>query len=322
MNFLPISLNIQDRNCLVVGGGNIAIRKSRQLLSAGAIVTVVAPEFHSDFIQQAAEGLIELIYSEYSAEQLAGMQLVIAATDNTETNRQVHCDAELACVLVNVVDQPKLCRFIVPSIIDRKPLSIAISTGGSGPVFARMLREKLEWLIPENIGEFLEKVNKDRTTVAQKHPDMSERELGWKTADNLSNSNKSLLNLEYQLYQTDKLPRIAKLILIDFGRADISDLSVSMITQLQKVDNLYISQKSYRQLKNLIRRDADIHILDKTLLELAEVTELLDSHTLKDTRTVVLNEGHLFEQFEAEISSLMTEKKPLEYVRLGIAKYC
>lgn len=345
MDYLPISLNIKARHCLVVGGGNIAIRKARQLLSAGAEVTVVAPEFHSDFLQQQSEGLINLIYSEYEREHLHGKLLVIAATDSTEINKQVHDDAESAGILVNVVDQPDLCRFIVPSIVDRTPLTIAISTGGSGPVFARMLREKLEWLIPDNIGEFLTRVNNDRAKVAEKFPEMSERrdfwerfferELSWSTSENLSQSNKKSLNLDYQLFQTvhpnndshDQATHSEQLALIDFGRGQVDDLSVSIITQLQKVDNLYVSQTNYQLLKDLIRRDADIHILDHTLCDYSDASCLLEDivenieRSKQQGRSVVINDGHLFQQLDKKLSSLILNKNQINYTRIAIAKY-
>jgi len=345
MDYLPISLNVKARNCLVVGGGNIAIRKARQLIGAGAYVTVVAPEFHPDFIQQQTEGLINLIHSEYDIEQMRGMLLVIAATDRIEINRQVHDDAESAGILVNVVDQPDLCRFIVPSIVDRTPLTIAISTGGSGPVFARMLREKLEWLIPDNIGEFLTRVNNDRAKVAEKFPEMSERrdfwerfferELGWSTSENLSRSNKKSLNLDYQLFQTvqpnndshDQATHSEQLALIDFGRGQVDDLSVSIITQLQKVDNLYISQTNYQLLKDLIRRDADIHILDHTLCDYSDASCLLEDIvenielSKQQGRSVVINDGHLFQQLDKKLSSLILNKNQINYTRIAIAKY-
>lgn len=345
MDYLPISLNVEARNCLVVGGGNIAIRKARQLIGAGAYVTAVAPEFHPDFIQQQTEGLINLIHSEYDIEQMRGMLLVIAATDRIEINRQVHDDAESAGILVNVVDQPDLCRFIVPSIVDRTPLTIAISTGGSGPVFARMLREKLEWLIPDNIGEFLTRVNNDRAKVAEKFPEMSERrdfwerfferELGWSTSENLSQSNKKSLNLDYQLFQTvqpnndshEQSTHNAQIALIDFGRGQVDDLSVSIITQLQKVDNLYISQTNYQLLKDLIRRDADIHILDHTLCDYSDASCLLEDIvenielSKQQGRSVVINDGHLFQQLDKKLSSLILNKNQINYTRIAIAKY-
>ncbi|MEP1740778.1 MAG: bifunctional precorrin-2 dehydrogenase/sirohydrochlorin ferrochelatase [Kangiellaceae bacterium] len=345
MDYLPVSINLKNRRCLVVGGGNIAIRKSRQLLNAGAKVAVVSPEFHPDFLVQQSEGLISLVHSEYHVEQLQGTLLVIAATDRIEINKQVHDDAESAGILVNVVDQPGLCRFIVPSIVDRTPLTIAISTGGSGPVFARMLREKLEWLIPDNIGDFLTRVNNDRAKVAEKFPEMSERrdfwerfferELGWSTSKNLSQSNKKSLNLDYQLFQTvqpnndshDQATHSEQLALIDFGRGQIDDLSVSIITQLQKVDNLYVSQSNYQLLKDLIRRDADIHILDHTLCDYSDASCLLEDIvenielSKQQGRSVVINDGHLFQQLDKKLSSLILNKNQINYTRIAIAKY-
>jgi len=331
MDYLPISLNIKNASCLVIGGGNIALRKSKQLLSACAKVTVVAPDFHADLLQLEMVGSIRLVYSEYRSEQVVGQILVIAATDDPLINQQVHSDAESQGVLVNVVDQPELCRFIVPSIIDRSPLTVAISTGGSGPVFARMLREKLEWLIPANIGAFLTRVNSDRPLVAEHYPELParrsfwesffERELSWSTSQNLSTSNNQELNLKYQLFESEIQNRQAQLALIDFGRRDINDLSVAAIRQLQKVDHLYVSQENYRLIKDLVRRDADIHFIEKNLSEYVQVSALIEELNDKHSRTVIMNGGHLFEQCKAKLDRLLATNKKIEYVRIGIAKY-
>lgn len=332
MDFLPISLNIKTKSCLVVGGGNIALRKAKQLLKAGARVTVVSPKFHADFFKLETTGQIALLHAKYESSQIDDQILVIAATDHLEINQEVYHDAELKNVLVNVVDQPALCRFIVPSIIDRSPLTVAISTGGSGPVFARMLREKLEWLIPNNIAKFLKRVNSERALVAEKYPDMPtrrsfwesffERELKWSTSENLSTSANSELNLKYQLFDSVTQQSRSMLSLIDFGRSQINDLSVAAIKQLQKVDELYISQENYELIKDLTRRDADIHILEKGLTDIesisAQVTVLTDKHA----RIVMINSGHFFEQFNVELLTMMASKKRFEYKRIGIAKYC
>jgi len=137
----PIALNLVGRRVLVVGGGNVALRKARTLAGAGAAVRVVSPEILPEL---RADPRFECIAEPYDARHLAGAALVIAATDDEAVNARVAAGARAAGVLVNVVDRPALCDFIVPSVVERGALVIAISTGGAAPGLARRLREELE----------------------------------------------------------------------------------------------------------------------------------------------------------------------------------
>src|SRR3970040_2446537 len=133
MDFLPIFLNVREQPCLVVGGGEVAARKSALLQRAGARVTVLAPALFRD-------------------ENLDGFVLAIAATGDDAVNRAVATAARARRIPVNVVDQPALCSFILPSIIERAPLVVAVSSGGGSPVLARLVRARLETLIPAGYG--------------------------------------------------------------------------------------------------------------------------------------------------------------------------
>jgi len=137
----PIVLNLSGRRALVVGGGEVALRKARALADAGAQVRVVAPKLLSAF---AEDGRFECIAARYEKRHLEGARVVVAATDDEAVNRQVAQDARAAGVLVNVVDRPELCDFIVPAQVRRGDLLIAISTSGAAPALAKRLRERLE----------------------------------------------------------------------------------------------------------------------------------------------------------------------------------
>ncbi len=153
MEFLPVFLRVKDRPCLVVGGGSIATRKTELLLKAGARVTVVSPELSSALTTMVDAGSIKVEQRGFEADDLDNAVCVIAATDNRELNEAISQQANEQNVPVNVVDNPELCSFIMPSIIDRDPVQIAVSTGGSSPVLARKLRSKLEATIPGAYGE-------------------------------------------------------------------------------------------------------------------------------------------------------------------------
>jgi precorrin-2 dehydrogenase/sirohydrochlorin ferrochelatase len=136
----PIVLNLAGHRAVVVGGGRVALRKARALADAGAEVCVVAPDLAPAF---ADDPRLVCVVA-YAAERLDGAAVVIAATDDEAVNAQVAADARAAGVLVNVVDRPALCDFIVPSQVARGSLVIAISTGGAAPSLSRRLRERIE----------------------------------------------------------------------------------------------------------------------------------------------------------------------------------
>lgn len=178
MQSLPLFFNVQNKSVLIVGGGDVALRKVQSMLQAGAKVTVVSPEFHPSLLQLNDPNLT-LTKREYQAEDVHQRQLVIAATDELSLNSQVkdHCDA--LNIWVNVVDEPDLCGFTFPSIIDRSPLVVAISTNGKAPVLGRLLKEKLEKLIPRSTGKFAQIAGEFRAQAKQKIAEFKTRRHFW-----------------------------------------------------------------------------------------------------------------------------------------------
>lgn len=144
MRYYPAYLDIKDRLCLVVGGGRVGTRKVETLLNCGARVMVISLQVTDTMIQLANEGRILLKQRGYQSSDMDGVFLVIGATDDQSLNRQIHQDAETAQRLCNIADQPDLCNFILPSIVNRGDLSIAISTAGQSPAFAKHLRRQLQ----------------------------------------------------------------------------------------------------------------------------------------------------------------------------------
>ncbi len=152
MNFLPIFLDIRDRRCLLVGGSETAARKAELLLRAGALVDVAAPALHEGFARLPHAEHLQRVADAFSPDLLDGKDLVIAVEDDADAARRVVDAARARHVPVNVADKPELCSFILPSIIDRSPIMVAVSSGGESPVLARMLRARLETLIPAAYG--------------------------------------------------------------------------------------------------------------------------------------------------------------------------
>lgn len=147
MRYYPVFLDIQNRPCLVVGGGPVAERKVLGLLSAGAKVTVVSPRTTKKLGELAKEDRVKHQKGRFTPGMLKGFFLAIAATDSKEVNAAVWMEAEALGLPVNVVDDPAHCSFIMPSVVDRGSLTVAISTSGKSPLLAQRLREELEKII-------------------------------------------------------------------------------------------------------------------------------------------------------------------------------
>ena len=144
MKYYPIFLRVQDQRCVVVGGGEVAERKVRSLLAAGAGVTVVSPVLNAGLAALAAAGEIEHLARPYRAGDLAGALLAYAATDDDALHAAMAAEARAAGVLLNVVDRPRWCSFIVPATLTRGDLTVAVSTSGGSPALARCVREDIE----------------------------------------------------------------------------------------------------------------------------------------------------------------------------------
>jgi precorrin-2 dehydrogenase/sirohydrochlorin ferrochelatase len=170
--YYPILLNIQDKKCLVVGGGNVAWRKVCSLKDAGGRVTVVSPEFCPEMEKEPG---IERIRQKYEEGFLDGVLVVVASTDDEEVNKKIYYDAVKRGIPVNVVDRPEFCSFIVPATIMRGDLSISISTGGASPALARNIRESLEKQFGDEYGEFAKLLSETRRKVLSEIPDESIR---------------------------------------------------------------------------------------------------------------------------------------------------
>lgn len=155
MKYYPIYLDIKDRDCLVVGGGSVGTRKVERLLECGAKVTVVSIDVTEKLKELSDSNVIRLKERDFQTTDLDDRFLVIGATDNQEMNFKIHDEAEQRGLLCNIADHPKACNFILPSILNRGDLIIAISTSGKSPAFAKRLRKHLEKEFGDEYAEFL-----------------------------------------------------------------------------------------------------------------------------------------------------------------------
>ncbi len=181
MEYLPIFARLDRRPCLVVGGGEVALRKVQLLLRSGARVTVNAPQLTEGLSELARSGAIRVRPGVFDPDLISRQFLVIAATDDLQTNTRVYQAANRAGKLVNVVDDPARCSFIMPAIVDRSPLVVAISSGGAAPVLARLVRARLESLLPANLGKLAALARSFRATVKKQLGSLARRRRFWES---------------------------------------------------------------------------------------------------------------------------------------------
>lgn len=263
MDYLPIFCRLDNKPVLLVGGGEVAQRKARLLLDAGAQLTVVAPELDPELAELAANGSIEWLAGEFAPVQLAGKWLVVAATDRREVNALVYQSANLARIFANVVDDPKRSSFIMPSIIDRSPLMVAISSGGKAPVLARLLREKLEALLPQHLGAVATFAGSLRDRVKARFASMGERRRFWERllgADRLGQAlargdSASAHQLADNLF-ADESQTAGEVVLVGAGPGDPGLLTLHALRQMQQADVVVYDRLVSDEVMALVRRDA------------------------------------------------------------------
>ena len=175
MDYFPLFLDLRDRPVLLVGGGAVAARKLALLLEAGAAVTVVAPQLGEALRVAPLAGRFAWREARFAPSMIGGQRLVIAATGDREVNAAVADAASGAGIPVNVVDDPALSSAIVPAIVDRSPLLVAISSAGTAPMLARLVREKLETAIDDSFGALARLLGRARRRIVAALPDTSAR---------------------------------------------------------------------------------------------------------------------------------------------------
>ncbi|HLS98603.1 MAG: siroheme synthase CysG [Porticoccaceae bacterium] len=271
MDYLPLFHNIQGRKCLIVGGGETALRKVRPLLEAGARVQVVAPEIRQGLRELADRGKIQVSHKRFHPNDLAGAVLVIAATDEGAVNEQVSRWARERNIPVNVVDNPALCSVIFPSIVDRSPVQIAISTGGSGPVLARMLRGRLESLLPANLGRLARLAERFRPRVKEKIPAENGRRAFWEgifegpVAELVysGRDGEAEAALAKALEAPDPQP-LGEVYLVGGGPGDPDLLTFRALRLMQQADIVLYDRLVSKAVLDLVRRDAERIYVGKT----------------------------------------------------------
>ena len=264
MDIFPISLKLQQQPCLIVGGGHIAYRKALLLAKAGAKIDVLAPEIDDSLLQLVQQSQGQYVQDVFSSSTaLRHYRLVIAATDNNLVNQQVFAACEAENVLVNSVDDPPHCRFMVPAIIDRSPLVISVASNGTSPVLSRQIRTQLESSIPHGMGKLAEFSGQWRAAVKQKIVNPEERRIFWEELyasplkeqvfnDNLDAANQSIQQALAE-WQTPK----GEVYLVGAGPGDPELLTLKALRLMQQADVVIYDRLVSAPILELCRRDAE-----------------------------------------------------------------
>ncbi|WP_334631729.1 NAD(P)-dependent oxidoreductase [Escherichia coli] len=313
MDHLPIFCQLRDRDCLIVGGGDVAERKARLLLDAGARLTVNALAFIPQFTAWADAGMLTLVEGPFDESLLDTCWLAIAATDDDALNQRVSEAAEARRIFCNVVDAPKAASFIMPSIIDRSPLMVAVSSGGTSPVLARLLREKLESLLPLHLGQVAKYAGQLRGRVKQQFATMSERRRFWeklfvndRLAQSLANNDQKAITETTEQLINEPLDHRGEVVLVGAGPGDAGLLTLKGLQQIQQADVVVYDRLVSDDIMNLVRRDADRVFVGKRAGYHCVPQEEIN-------QSVRLITGHLKTGGELDWQNLAAEKQTLVF---------
>ena len=264
MDIFPISLKLQQQPCLIVGGGHIAYRKAVLLAKAGAVIHVIAPEIESNLLEIVESSQGQYVQAPFSPDiQLRNYRLVIAATNDKAVNIQVFEACEAEKILVNSVDDPPHCRFMVPAIIDRSPLVVSIATNGTSPVLSRQIRTQLEATIPHGMGKLADFSGQWRASVKAKIINPDERRIFWEDLyasplkehvfnDNIAEAHRLI---EQALLEW-KAPK-GEVYLVGAGPGDPELLTLKALRLMQQADVIIYDRLVSPAILELCRRDAD-----------------------------------------------------------------
>ncbi|MDO9011376.1 MAG: siroheme synthase CysG [Gallionella sp.] len=336
MDYLPIFLNVKGKLCLVVGGGEVAARKAGVLLDAGAKVRVVAPQIKDSLSAQPG---VESIVACFDALHLEGITLVIAATDDRSVNQQVSEQAHTRNIPVNVVDDPELCSFIMPAILDRSPLMVAFSSGGASPVLTRMMRGMLESMIPQNYSRLAAFAERFRQQVKQRVTNPAKRRIFWENALEgvvaekvlTGDENSAEAMLKKMLEDEDNIQR-GEVYLVGAGPGDPDLLTFRALRLMQKADVVVYDNLVSKPIVEMARRDAERIFVGKKradhTLRQEEINELLVRLAKEGKRVLRLKGGDpfIFGRGGEEIETLAAEGIPFQVVpgitaASGVASY-
>ena len=271
MDYFPAFLDLSGRPCLVAGGGSVALRKLRLLISAGARVTAVAPHFSDEFAEFAAANDVGLIEREFRGSDVDGNWLVVSATGNASVERAVFEAASAAGIFCNCVDDIGNCSYITPAIVDRGSIVVAVSSGGAAPVLARKVREQIEAALPARLGRLAELARRWRRRVSGHLTTLLERRRFWESVFDGPAATRALAGdvsgaeaEMSKLLRTSGVSQTGEAWLVGAGPGDPGLLTLRALQILQQADVIVHDRLVSDEVLALARRDSDRISVGKT----------------------------------------------------------
>ena len=341
MEFFPVFARLNGRQTVLVGGGNVAVRKARLLLAAGASVTVVAPRLSADMAALASDERMTVLPELFRPEHLDEALFVVAATNSSAVNAEVFQAAEARRILCNSVDDLAQSSAIVPAIIDRSPVQVAVSTGGAAPVLARRLREQIERLLPSGIGRLALLARRLRALVTARVADPAARRSVWEqtldssAASAIAAGGGSPRELQRELVRAidaAEKPASGVAWLVGAGPGDPELLTLKALRALQDADVVLHDRLVSHDILARARRDADLVAVGKQAgcrgTTQAEINSMLVELVASGKRVCRLKGGDPFvfgrggEEMQAlRAAGLRYEVVPGVTAALGCAAY-
>ena len=265
MDYFPLFLKLTDKPCLVIGAGDIAARKIDLLARAGAKITVIANQVGPTVAAMEDAHSLSIKQKSFEKTDINGYHIIVSATDNPTTNQLVAKVATEQNILVNVVDNPALCSFIFPAIIDRSPIIAAVSSGGAAPVLARLLRAKIESLIPPAFGQLAYLAEKFRSQVKEHFKEPSQRRIFWENVlqgkiAELVFSGKTVeaeKQLKMLIANTEHKAKIGEVYLVGAGPGNPDLLTFRALRLMQQADVVVYDRLVSEEILDLTRRDSE-----------------------------------------------------------------
>ena len=284
MKYFPVFLDGSKINPMVIGGGDVAARKIELLLKTTTRITVLSEQFSESVERLIISNQLTKLSQSYQPGLLEGKNLVIAATDNSDVNAAIYQEANTLGILINVVDQPQLCTYITPAIIDRSPMIIALSSSGSAPILVRMLREQIEKVLPNAYGRLAEFSLKFRDHVKARVKGLRNRRTFWEQTLK-GQIGQDILNgqtarAEQQLIASlnqQIAPPSGEIVFIHTLDGNPDNLTLSAHREMQYADAVFYDQAVNPDLIEYIRRDADKYpqeILSSIVINFQHALEL------------------------------------------------
>jgi uroporphyrin-III C-methyltransferase/precorrin-2 dehydrogenase/sirohydrochlorin ferrochelatase len=326
METLPIFLKVHQQPCVVVGGGEVAVRKVTMLLKAGAQISVVSPDCHAELLELVEAQKISWRQKHYQVEDIQDCLLVVAATDDEPLNAQISQQAKQLGILVNVVDAPELCSFTMPAIIDRSPLVIAISSNGAAPVLARQLRARLETMIPASYGMLAQFARSFRDRVKQAFDSGQQRRIFWEQilqgpiAEMVMGGQRQRAEQMMQQAIQQQQPPQGEVYLVGGGPGDPDLLTFRALRLMQQCDVCVYDKLVSKEVLEMVRRDAELIYVgkqrDQHTLPQQQINQLLVDLAQAGKRVLRLKGGDpfIFGRGGEEIETLMENQVAFQVV--------